>query len=67
MQICGEKNEKKYFHAPEFRGEFFAELRNMGWTAAERKYLYSSTRLKLWVKSSLPARVIGKIRRMIKK
>lgn len=49
---------KKAFRMQPFRTAFFDILHEKGWIAAERKYLYNKTRLKLWIKSKLPNRVL---------
>ena len=58
---------KKEFHAPEFRNAFFCTLKTKGWIAAERKYLYNKTRLKLWLKTKIPARYISIAKKVLQK
>lgn len=45
------------YHAPAFRTAFMETMDKKGWKAAERKYLYNKTRLKLYIKEKLPSGV----------
>ena len=45
---------KKVFHIPEYRDAFFRKMKNQGWTAAERRYLYTPKRMMLWLMPKLP-------------
>lgn len=60
-------NIKKEFYAPRFRDAFFHTLKAKGWTAAERKYLYNKTRLKLWLKGKLPAQYVVVLKKLMKR
>lgn len=60
-------NVKKEFNAPRFRDAFFRTLKTKGWTAAERKYLYNRTRLKLWLKGKIPAKYILVLKKVIRR
>lgn len=52
------------FHSPQFRDAFFHTLKTKGWTAAERKYLYNKTRLKLWIKMKVPDKYIPMLKKI---
>ena len=54
------------FEVPSFRDAFFELLREKGWKAAERRYLYNWTRLKLWIKMKIPSKYITGVKRIIK-
>lgn len=42
------------FNIPECREEFFRTLKEHGWVAADRKYLWDRERTRLWVRSVIP-------------
>lgn len=60
-------DKKVQFYAPGFRNAFFKTLRTQGWTAAEHKYLYNKTRLRLWIKQKLPKKYITMIKKVIRR
>ena len=57
--------EIKEIKPPSYRDEFFKTLKTKGWTAAERKYLYNKTRLKLWMKMKIPAKYVPMIKKLM--
>ena len=52
------------FDVPFFRDDFFALMRAKGWKAAEHRYLYNKTRLKLWLKLKMSPNMVRKIKRL---
>ncbi len=60
-------DQRTEFHVPQFRDGFFTVLRSKGWKAAERKYLYNKTRLKLWLKAKIPRKTQAMIKKMIRR
>jgi len=58
-------DKRKVFTAPAFRSAFFDTLKKDGWTAAERKYLYNKTRLKLWLKSKMSPASVAKLKKIM--
>ena len=55
------------FHAPAFRSAFFATIKTKGWTAAERKFLFNKTRLKLWLKQRMPDKAVSAIKKILRR
>ncbi len=55
--------KKKEFRIPPYRKAFFELMETKGWKAAERKYLYNKTRLKLWIKTKLPDKAVGALKK----
>ena len=53
------------FDVPEFRNAFFKTLKTNGWVAAEYKYLYNKTRLKLWLKTKIPSKYVTVLKRLL--
>ena len=58
-------DRKVSFSPPPFRDAFFAALKKNGWKTAERRHLYSKTRLKLWLKTKIPSKYQRLIRKML--
>lgn len=58
-------DKKVVFHAPEFRDAFFQTLRSKGWTAAERKFLFNKSRLKLYIKRSIPPKYLALLKKVL--
>ncbi len=56
--------KKTVFRKPAFRKAFFETMEAKGWTAAERRFLYNKTRLKLWIKTKLPAKHIKTLKKI---
>jgi len=57
--------QKRSRQVPEIRDVFFETLRTQGWTKAERRYLYTPKRMKMWIKTTKPVRFLAKIKRKI--
>ena len=57
-------NVKKTFNIPRFRESFFVELRKNGWISAEKKYLHNKDRIKLYIKSRIPKKIMKKLRKI---
>lgn len=55
------------FYAPRFRDVFFQTLKTKGWTAAERKYLYNKSRLKLWLKTKIPTKYVLMLKKLMRR
>ena len=60
-------DQEKIFHIPKYRDEFFEVIRTKGWTAAERKYLFNKTRLKLWIKTKISRETYLKLKKLIRR
>ena len=58
-------DKKVEFRIPSFRDAFFEELKAEGWKSAERKYLYNKTRIKLWMKTKIPAKYLAIVKQII--
>ncbi len=56
-------DNKTRFNPPVFREDFFEVLKQKGWKAAERKYLFSK-RIKLIIKRKLPKGCVAVIKRI---
>ena len=66
LDVNGKQRNKP---VPENRKPFFVELRESGWKSAERKYLFTTTRLKKLIKVKTPrkfSRLIRKIRKLVR-
>ena len=63
LSLDGEWNG---FPIPKFRSEFFNTLKSQGWRVAERRFLYNSTRLKLWIRQKIPNNYAMKLRKMLR-
>lgn len=58
--------EAKQLCKPKNREAFLRMVSKEGWKAAERRYLYDWTRLKLWLKMKIPSKYINEVKKIIK-
>ena len=50
---------------PAYKDAFFSVMKARGWRAAERRYLYTGPRLKLWLKEKLPQKTVKRLRAIL--
>lgn len=52
---------------PAFRNAFFAMLKANGWKAAEKRYLYNRSRLKLYLKEKMPKGLRKSVKKLLRR